>query len=237
MRESDLAPGLREALQSLVEAAARSGPSSRPFLCMEDYGDGRRRAMIMHPGWLEDSPEVHIYDLDALEEAGLIRRRSRGIGFEFQLTTRAILLHEANLHPEDTEYRTRIAMTIRLTDKDLLEVCTEDRTTSLTPRVGQVFLFLVLASIQGNGGWVHQRQLIDEKLVTESGATQGLARLRRALAELLGSIDPKNFVEASGDGRIRISTPPRLLKYDIASLARSTDRVVAALAERLRSLP
>lgn len=236
MNDSPLLPEQEKLLRMLVEAVDRIKPDREPFHYMRNMSEGRDLAVLCHRGLPHDSTEVFMGDLESLARNGYIQREQRGRTFEFELTKKAFDWFESALHPGDSDYRTRIALSVRLDDRDRVEVSWAGRTTSLPPRRGLLFLRLILGLKQGELGWVHQLALVDEKLFTESGVTQSVSRLRVSLQQVLGPVDPKVFVEASGDGSIRISTPPRLIQCDFPSLSRSQNQLVVELTKAIQAL-
>ena len=235
MPNSNLTPEQEELLCRLVEAVIRIKPDRAPFVYTKNWSVAEDLAMLTHPGWLEDSQKVFMGDLDALAHESYVRLEVHGRTYKFELPKKAFDFYESRLHPDDGDYKTHIAISIRLDARDRVEVCGERSQKSLPPRSGHLFLRLILGLKQGKGGWVHNQDLVEEGFVTEVGVTQAVSSLRDKLSGLLGSLDPKDFVEASGDGRHRISTPPRLIHCELPSLSRSEDSLVVDLAEKIQT--
>ena len=109
MSGSRLLPEQEELLCRLVEAVDRIKPDRRPFYYKKNMTTSRDTAILMHRGWLEDSPPVFMGDLDALADEGFIRRKLLGHGFRFELTGKAFAHYESRLYPDDVDPSTKVA--------------------------------------------------------------------------------------------------------------------------------
>ena len=231
MSNPSLLPEQEDLLCKLVEAYNRIKPNKSPFDYVPVNTHGRNLVMILHDSCpLGPECEFELVDLKALHEAKYIQITNRDRTGMFQLTCVALEFYNKRRHPDDTSYKTNIPLQVRLDNQGRIEVESEGKVATLHQRPGILFLRLILSLKKEKLGWLHQRDLIGSKIVTENGVDQSISRLRDQLQDFVSPVDIKDFIEASGDGRLRISTPPRLVVCDTASLLQSSDYVVASLA-------
>lgn len=101
------------------------------------------------------------------------------------------------------------------------------------------FLFLVVRLCEGGDGWVDRislrtgEGLADEGTYFPRGIDQELYRMRSCFGPALGGLEATDFIEASGQGAIRLSTHPRYVTWDREALQEHPDKAIRELAEQL----
>lgn len=88
----------------------------------------------------------------------------------------------------------------------------------------KALMLLALGTVRCEGGWVSRRALRTgaglslEGQFFPQGIDQALKRLRDKFRPALGGLADTDFIEASGDGGVRLSLPARLLRWDRSTL-------------------
>lgn len=90
MSDYVLTPEQEELLRLLVDAHNRIRPKRSSFYYTRSSFSVEREALLTHPGWPEDAPTVYVGDIEALDEAGCIRRPDRVGNWLFELTGRGL---------------------------------------------------------------------------------------------------------------------------------------------------
>ena len=146
------------------------------------------------------------------------------------------LTSEQELENQRHRYRSRLALDVTGRQDKLRNVIrTGDIEVSLTDADFKALMLLVLGAFVREGGWVPRNALRTgaglalEGQFFPGGIDQALKRLRDKFGPALGGTLGTDFIETSGDGRVRLSVHPGYLLWDRALLLRHRAKEIRAI--------